>query len=98
MGLNVMDDLKGKCCVISGGAGVIGCSMVQCLAEAGVKTAIIDLNAEMAVQKAKEIAASSGGVVIGVGGNVLDKASLSDAKKSVNDRLGPVDILINASG
>ena len=98
MGLNVMDDLKGKCCVITGGAGVIGCSMVQCLAEAGVKTAIIDLNAEMAVQKAKEIAGLTGGAVIGVGGNVLDKASLTDAKKSVNDRLGLIDIVINAAG
>jgi NAD(P)-dependent dehydrogenase (short-subunit alcohol dehydrogenase family) len=32
-----MDDLKGKCCVITGGAGVIGCSMVECLARTGLK-------------------------------------------------------------
>jgi NAD(P)-dependent dehydrogenase (short-subunit alcohol dehydrogenase family) len=93
-----MDDLKGKCCVITGGAGVIGCSMVECLARTGLKTAIIDLNIELAIQKAEEIASSTGGTVIGVGGNVLDKNSLAEAKKAVNEQLGPIDILINAAG
>ena len=94
----MLDDLKGKCCVITGGAGVIGCSMVECLARAGIKTAIIDLNIELAIQKAEEIASSTGGTVIGVGGNVLDKNSLAEAKQAVNEQLGPVDILINAAG
>ena len=93
-----MEDVKGKCCVITGGAGVIGCSMVECLARAGLKTAIIDLNIEHAIQKANEIATSTGGTVIGVGGNVLEKNSLAEAKKIVNDRFGPIDILINAAG
>jgi NAD(P)-dependent dehydrogenase (short-subunit alcohol dehydrogenase family) len=95
---NLCDDLKGKCCVITGGAGVIGCSLVECLARAGVKVAILDLNAELAVKKAKEIASSTGGTVIGLGGNVLEKQSLVDAKKAIAAQLGPVDILINAAG
>ena len=98
MSISKMDDLKGKCCVITGGAGVIGCSMVECLARAGLKTAIIDLNIELAIQKAEEIASLTGGTVIGVGGNVLDKNSLAEAKKTVNEQLGPIDILINAAG
>lgn len=98
MSISKMDDLKGKCCVITGGAGVIGCSMVECLARAGLKTAIIDLNIELAIQKAEEIASLTGGTVIGVGGNVLDKNSLAEAKKAVNEQLGPIDILINAAG
>ena len=98
MSISIMDDLKGKCCVITGGAGVIGCSMVECLARAGLKTAIIDLNIELAIQKAEEIASLTGGTVIGVGGNVLDKNSLAEAKKAVNEQLGPIDILINAAG
>ncbi|MGB7566686.1 MAG: SDR family oxidoreductase [Chitinivibrionales bacterium] len=96
--MNTMDDLKGKCCVITGGAGVIGCSMVECLARAGLKTAIVDLNIEHAIQKAEEISSLTGGTVIGVGGNVLDKNSLADAKKSVNEQFGSIDILINAAG
>ena len=98
MDLTILDDLKGKTCVITGGAGVIGTSMVTCLAQQGVKTAIVDLNIELALQKAKEIASSTGGMVIGVGGNVLDKNSLAEAKEAVNAALGPIDILINAAG
>jgi NAD(P)-dependent dehydrogenase (short-subunit alcohol dehydrogenase family) len=52
----------------------------------------------MAGQKAREIASATGGAVIGVGGNVLDKASLTGAKKAVNDQWGPIDIVINAAG
>jgi NAD(P)-dependent dehydrogenase (short-subunit alcohol dehydrogenase family) len=92
------DDIKGKNCVITGGAGVIGCSIVESLACAGVKVAILDLNAGLAVKKADEIASTTGGTVIGIGGNVLEKASLADAKKAVSDRLGAIDILINAAG
>ncbi|MBN1307154.1 MAG: SDR family oxidoreductase [Chitinispirillaceae bacterium] len=92
------DDLKGKCCVITGGAGVIGCALVEALARAGVKTGIIDLNGELAICKAKEIADSTGGKVIGIAANVLEKASLFEAKKTINDALGPVDLLINAAG
>ena len=44
---NSIDDLKGKCCIITGGAGVIGCSLVECLARAGVKIAILDLNTKL---------------------------------------------------
>lgn len=94
----LIDDLKGKCCIITGGAGVIGTSLVECLARAGVKVAILDLNAELAVKKVKEIVSSTGGTVMGLGGNVLEKQSLVDAKKAVNEKWGPIDILINAAG
>jgi NAD(P)-dependent dehydrogenase (short-subunit alcohol dehydrogenase family) len=93
-----MKDLEGKCCVITGGAGIIGCSLVECLAEAGVKVAILDLNTDLAVKKAGEIAGSTGGTVIGIGANVLEKQSLIDAKKAINDKFGHIDILINAAG
>jgi NAD(P)-dependent dehydrogenase (short-subunit alcohol dehydrogenase family) len=98
MSIAVLEDLKGKCCVITGGAGVIGSSLVECLAKAGMKVAILDLNADLAVKKAQEFASSTGCSVIGVGANVLEKASLAHAKKTVNDRLGAIDILINAAG
>lgn len=92
------EDLKNKRCVITGGAGVIGCSIVECLASAGVEVAILDLNAQSAAKKAGEIAAATGGKVIGVGGNVLDKESLIEAQKAITEQLGSIDILINAAG
>jgi NAD(P)-dependent dehydrogenase (short-subunit alcohol dehydrogenase family) len=98
MNVRWFDDLNGKTAVVTGGAGVICGAMATCLARHGVKVAILDLKADSAEKKAGEIAAATGGSVIGVGGNVLDKNSLTDAKKRINDAMGPVDILINGAG
>ena len=91
-------DLKGKVCVITGGAGVLGSAMVKAIASVGTKIAIADINKEIADKVAAEIAAESGSDVIGVQANVLDKASLEAAKKEINDKLGEIDILINGAG
>lgn len=93
-----LDDLKGKVCVITGGAGIIGTSLAEGLAEAGVKVAIADFNKEKSVEVAKEISAKTGGTVIGVFANVLDKAALLAAKEQINQELGKIDILINGAG
>jgi NAD(P)-dependent dehydrogenase (short-subunit alcohol dehydrogenase family) len=93
-----MEDLRGRCCVITGGAGVIGSSMVEALAKAGVRTAILDLDGNLAVARAKQIAETTGGSVIGITADVLKKQSLVEAKKAVNEAFGPVELLINAAG
>jgi NAD(P)-dependent dehydrogenase (short-subunit alcohol dehydrogenase family) len=98
MSFSGIEGLQGKKCVITGGAGLIGCSLVECLARAGVQVAILDLNAALAVKKADEIAALTKGTVIGICANVLDKQSLIDAKSAINEKLGKIDILINAAG
>lgn len=92
------DDLKGKVCVITGGAGVIGVSLVKALASAGVRVAIVDINEELAQQVAGEIAAEFNAEIIGVKANVLDKASLEEAKGVINSKLGPIELLINGAG
>jgi len=92
------NDLKGKVCVITGGAGVLGSAMVKAIASVGTKIAIADINKEVAEKVAAEIAAESGSVVIGVEANVLDKASLETAKVEINKKLGEIDILINGAG
>lgn len=92
------DDLKGKVCVITGGAGVIGTSIVRCLASVGVKTAIVDLNREAAEMLAAQIQKEFNILTIGLSANVLDKESLKVAKKEINARLGKIDILINGAG
>jgi NAD(P)-dependent dehydrogenase (short-subunit alcohol dehydrogenase family) len=92
------DDLKGKVCVITGGAGVIGISIVKALASVGTKVAIVDLNEDLAKKVALEISEEFDAVVIGVKGNVLDKASLVAAKSVINNKLGLIDLLINGAG
>lgn len=92
------EDLKGKVCVITGGAGVLGSEMVKAMASVGMKVAIADINKEVADKVAAEIAAETHATVIGVAANVLDKASLEQAKSEINDKLGKIDVLINGAG
>jgi len=92
------DDLAGRVCVLTGGAGVIGSTLVKGLAAAGVRTAILDLNREMADHVARETEQATGTETIGVGADVLDRASLAEARATVRARLGSVDLLINGAG
>ncbi|HKI87875.1 MAG TPA: SDR family oxidoreductase [Draconibacterium sp.] len=92
------EDLKGKVCVITGGAGVLGSTMVKAMASAGMKIAIADINKEVADKVAAEIAAESGSEVIGVEANVLDKESLEQAKSVINETLGEIEVLVNGAG
>lgn len=92
------NDLKGKVCVITGGAGVIGSAMVKAMASVGVKIAIADINKAVADKVAAEISKEFKAEVIGVEANVLDKESLIKAKQEINEKLGDIDLLINGAG
>ncbi len=92
------NDLKGKVCVITGGAGVLGNAIVKALASVDMKIAIADINKEVADAVAAEIAAESNATVIGIEANVLDKASLEKAKAEINEKLGEIGVLINGAG
>jgi NAD(P)-dependent dehydrogenase (short-subunit alcohol dehydrogenase family) len=91
-------DLRDKVCVITGGAGIIGQSISEALAVAGIKTAIIDLNLDAASSLASELTKKTGTACIGVQANVLDKDSLIAARREIEEKLGSVDFLINGAG
>jgi NAD(P)-dependent dehydrogenase (short-subunit alcohol dehydrogenase family) len=91
-------NLKDKVAVITGGAGVLCSAMAKALASQGVKTVIMDINPDAADKVAAEIEKMTGTTSIGMAANVLDKASLQEAKNQINKKLGPIDILINGAG
>jgi NAD(P)-dependent dehydrogenase (short-subunit alcohol dehydrogenase family) len=91
-------NLEGKVAVITGGAGIICSTMAKCLASHGVKTAILDLNKAGAVKVAEEIEKEFKTPSIGLSASVLDKVSLEAAKKEINKKFGPIDILLNGAG
>jgi NAD(P)-dependent dehydrogenase (short-subunit alcohol dehydrogenase family) len=91
-------DLEGKVCVITGGAGVLGSSMVRAMARSGMKVAIADIHKVEAMKIAEEITRETGALVIGVEANVLNKESLEESKKEINRELGEIDCLINGAG
>lgn len=90
-------DLKGKTAVVTGGGGVLCSAFSEALAECGANVAVLDLRKESADIVAEKINAA-GGKAIGVAANVLSKESLEEAKKTVLDAFGSVDILINGAG
>lgn len=92
------EHLKGKTCVITGGGGILGASMAEILAAAGINLAILDINSDAASTLAKRIGTEFQVKAIGIAANVLDKKSLEDAKKTVNQEFGSVDFLINGAG
>jgi NAD(P)-dependent dehydrogenase (short-subunit alcohol dehydrogenase family) len=92
------DDLRNKVCVITGGAGVLGRSIVRALASSGVKTAIADINKVAATELASLAEAETGTKCIGIEADVLSKDSLMKVDQEVNRLLGPIDILINGAG
>jgi NAD(P)-dependent dehydrogenase (short-subunit alcohol dehydrogenase family) len=91
-------NLKGKVAVITGGAGIICSEMAKSLANQGVKTVILDLNKDAAVAVAQAIEKEFKTSSIGVSANVLDKTSLQTAKNEINEKFGPIDILVNGAG
>lgn len=90
-------DLTGKTVVVTGAGGVLCSSFAEALAETGAKIALLDLRFEAADAVAEKIR-QSGKIAKAYGCNVLDRESLTEAKKAIDADLGPCDILINGAG
>ena len=94
----MFNDLKGKVCVITGGCGVFGSAFSTGLINEGAKLAILDYKKGRCENCFAGKVKDSGGPVYCVVGNVLDKQSLIEAKKQINEEFGKVDVLINGAG
>jgi len=91
-------EFENKVCVITGGAGVIGSSIVSGLAATGMKTVILDINKELAEKVAAEIQAETGAEVLGLEANVLSRESMEGARKQIHEKFGRISYLINGAG
>jgi NAD(P)-dependent dehydrogenase (short-subunit alcohol dehydrogenase family) len=90
-------ELSGKVAVVTGGGGVLVGAMSRALGRVGVKVAVLDLILE-AAQKVVDEVVAAGGEAVAVKCDVLDKVSLEAACRTVLERFGRVDILINGAG
>jgi NAD(P)-dependent dehydrogenase (short-subunit alcohol dehydrogenase family) len=88
-------DLSGKTAIVTGGAGVLCSAIVRMLAANGACVAVLDLSEDRAEALAGEI---GGAGVIGIGTNVLERASIEAAAARVLAAFGPADILVNGAG
>ena len=87
-------NLVGQIVAITGGARGIGKCTAQTLSRAGMKVAIGDLDGPLAAQTASEIGAGT----IGLQLDVTDFDSFSAFVASVQEQLGPIDVIINNAG
>ncbi len=88
-------DLKGKVALITGGAGLLGPIHGAALAQLGATVILADVVQEKAETEAKKIAAKHHVPAAGIYINLLDHASIKTAIKTVIDRFGKIDILLN---
>ena len=91
-------DLTGKGAVVIGGAGGLGQSIAQGLAEAGAKVLIASRKEESLKKAAAEIKAACGIDVCYSAADATNEAQVEAMVADAKAQLGKVDILVNAQG
>ncbi|HEU4703494.1 MAG TPA: SDR family oxidoreductase [Conexibacter sp.] len=86
--------LTGKVVAITGGARGIGRATAAALVRRGAKVAIGDLDVDLAEQTAAEL----GGGTLALSLDVTDRASFERFLDDAEERLGPLDVLVNNAG
>lgn len=90
-------DLEGRVAAVIGGTGVLGGVICQGLADAGASVAVLGRSRERGEERATAITDGGGrAAAVVVDATILE--SVEEARREVEARLGPVDILINAPG
>ena len=89
--------LDGMTAVVTGGTGVLGGAMAHGLAWAGVKVGVLGRHRDTADAVVGDIE-TAGGEGLALIADVLERGQLEQARDTVIDRWGRLDILINAAG
>lgn len=90
--------LDNQVAVVTGAAGVLCSSLAKSLLECGAKVVLLGRTASKVENLAKKFADEGLTQTLAIGADVLDKQSLINAKKKINDTWGAVSILVNGAG
>lgn len=90
----MLDDLKGKRAIVTGGATGIGFAIAQAFRDAGMRVAIADLDGAAAVTAAHRL----GKEHIGLAADVRSQANVAAAFAEVETRFGGYDVLAANAG
>ena len=85
---------ENKVVMVTGGAAGIGRVTAECFAEEGAKVAICDVNPEAGQSAAKALGPEASFEKV----DVSDSASVLNWVKSVSDKYGQIDVLVNNAG
>lgn len=86
--------LQDKVAIITGGAGGIGSGMAKAMAKEGAIVAIVDLNEEMGLATEAELQKYSPKSFF-IKANLMEHANLKNIVKTVVEKCGKIDILVN---
>lgn len=95
--MNNLFDIKGKVAIVTGGAGTLGSSISDSLAENGVKVAVLGRDPDNVYRQVEKIE-YSGGEALSLIADVVDMEQLRAANDAVISHWGRIDILINTAG
>jgi len=90
-------NLKGKICVVTGGASGIGLATVKAFLEKGSKVVVADYNQE-ALNKVKEELKNQCDNLLFVNVNVADESSVKELVKKTVKTFGKIDVMVNNAG
>ena len=89
--------LDGRVAVVTGGSGALGSAMAAGLATAGAVVAVMARSADRVAETVDAITAA-GGTAEPLPADVLDRSQLEEARDTLLDRHGRIDILVNSAG
>ncbi len=89
--------IAGRIALVTGAASGMGRATAQLFADEGARVAVVDRD-EPGVARVVDEIAKAGGVAAGFALDVSDTAQLTALARQVQERLGPIDILINNAG
>lgn len=88
-------DLTGRVAVITGGAGMLGVKHGEAIAELGGIPVLVDLNEDVARQKAQALATQFNTRALGMSCDITSPEAVRALDRRLKDEFGGVDILIN---
>jgi 3-oxoacyl-[acyl-carrier protein] reductase len=89
--------IAGRTAIVTGAASGMGRATAHLFADEGARVAVVDRDA-LGVARVVDEIAKAGGTAAGLPLDVSDTPKIPEFVRQVNERLGPVDILINNAG
>ena len=92
-----LSELHSRVALITGGAGYLGQTMAEALAEAGASIIILDHDSERASNIVDNLSNSFGGKHYGMVVDLTSKEAISSVPCEIEEQFGRLDILINCA-
>lgn len=91
-------DFENRTVLVTGGSRGIGRACCERLAKAGARIAINYHSRSEDAEETANLVRAAGSEAVTVQANVADEKSVAQMVKEVNERLGPIDMLVNNAG